>query len=533
MLTGTTDHSESGRQFLQSRMASFGRLLTAIVWGGVLLRLVGMAVKGDWSQTSHPAFLALAGMGFLFGGLWWMCRRDAPLTVRRIQIVETAVMVASAGLVVWACQIIPLELHPPLHALIFLSALLYGRTFFIPSTARRTMLLGLAMAVPLALGIYTLYASVEPAELREIYAPYREEVQKIPNMAVAITVWTVVYFGGFVALCTLGARVIYGLRKEARNARMLGQYTLQEKLGAGGMGEVWLGKHALLRRPTAIKLMGDHVGEKTIARFEREVQLTARLTHPNTVTIYDFGRTPEGAFYYVMELLDSGNLEDLVAVSGAQPPERVVHIMRQVAGALAEAHGIGLIHRDIKPANIMLCFQGGKHDVAKLVDFGLVKDLSSDVSLSLSSADTISGTPLYMSPEAISNPATVDHRADIYALGCVAYFLLTGAHVFGGNTVMEVCVAHLRDAPRPPSERLGEAVPEALEMLIMACLEKGPGDRPQSAAELETALRALALEHWDGAWWWDEFGHLMQERPRSQTETSQVERSLEIDYVRR
>jgi serine/threonine-protein kinase len=305
----------------------------------------------------------------------------------------------------------------------------------------------------------------------------------------------------------LTSRVIYGLREEVREARRLGQYTLEEKLGEGGMGTVYRARHAMLRRPTAVKLLPpEKAGQAALERFEREVQLTARLSHPNTVAVFDYGRTPDGVFYYAMEFLDGTNLEELVRGDGAQPPGRVVHVLRQVASALVEAHGIGLVHRDVKPENIILCERGGVADVAKVVDFGLVKDLER-TGASVSRADVVQGTPLYLSPEAITAPDRVDARGDLYALGAVGYYLLTGHHVFSGATLVEVCSHHLHTAPVPPGERLGRPVPAALERLLLSCLEKDPARRPASALALRDELAGLpGVDSWseeEARTWWE------------------------------
>jgi putative 4-hydroxybenzoate polyprenyltransferase len=316
------------------------------------------------------------------------------------------------------------------------------------------------------------------------------------------------------------AALVGELREEVREARQLGQYSLLSKLGEGGMGVVYRARHALMRRPTAVKLLPPGRSRKEdLQRFEREVRLTARLSHPNTVTIYDFGRTPEGVFYYAMELLEGGTLEDIVAVGGPLTPARVAKILVAITGALSEAHGIGLIHRDIKPANIMLCEQGGEHDVAKILDFGLVKELG-DVGAALSQDSHITGTPYYMAPEAILDPQHLDARADLYALGAVGYFLLTARTVFEGRSSIEVLSHHLHSKPVPPSQRLGAPVPADLEAVILQCLAKTPDGRPSSAAVLRKQLAACAdLGGWDledARAWWDRHAAQVQARRRDQ-----------------
>jgi eukaryotic-like serine/threonine-protein kinase len=268
---------------------------------------------------------------------------------------------------------------------------------------------------------------------------------------------------------------------------------------------VYKAKHALLRRPTAIKLL--HSADAThaaVARFEREVQLTSQLEHPNTIAIYDYGRTPEGTFYYAMEYLDGITLEDLVIAQGPLPEGRVIFVLRQVCGALAEAHGIGLIHRDVKPANIVLNHRGGLADFVKVLDFGLVKAVVG--SAQLTAQDMVIGTPLYMAPEAIEHPEKIDHRTDIYAVGAVGYFLLTGAPVFSGKDTLEICRRHIKDQPQPPSERINRPVSPDLEALILRCLAKKPDDRPATAMLLVEELgRCAAAGTWaraDAETWW-------------------------------
>jgi serine/threonine protein kinase len=226
-------------------------------------------------------------------------------------------------------------------------------------------------------------------------------------------------------------------------------------------------------------------------RFEREVQLTSHLAHPNTISIFDYGRTADGVFYYVMEYLDGLDLQRLVDEYGPVEPARVIHILAQMSGALAEAHALGLIHRDIKPANIVLTERPDEPDVVKVVDFGLVKRFGGNVAESVA-GDALAGTPLYMAPEAISQPDTVDERSDLYAVGAVAYFLLTGQHVFEAGTVFEVCSKHMLEAPVSPSQRLGKALPADLEAIVLECLAKDRKDRPASAAILRARLLACA-----------------------------------------
>jgi serine/threonine-protein kinase len=272
------------------------------------------------------------------------------------------------------------------------------------------------------------------------------------------------------------------------------------------MGEVYLASHALLRRRTAIKLLRPDADGHGLERFEREVQLTSQLTHPNTIAIYDYGHTADGRFYYVMEYLEGVDLDGLLAIDGPQSPGRVIHILRQVCGALEEAHGAGLLHRDIKPANLFLCRRRGLPDLVKVLDFGLVKEVGGSEEESPQRVHLVVGTPLYLAPEAILFPSRVDARGDLYSLGAVGYALLTGRHVFEGATSTEICSHHLHTAPTPPSVRLGRELPRDLCDILMRCLSKHAGDRFASARELRLALSACAdAGRWteeDSERWW-------------------------------
>lgn len=319
-------------------------------------------------------------------------------------------------------------------------------------------------------------------------------------------------------VATFAAHVINAARREAFKARQFGQYRLMERLGAGGMGEVYKAEHVLLKRPCAIKLIkaANEADASAIARFEKEVKTTAKLTHWNTVEIFDYGRTDDGTFYYVMELLPGMSLEDMVERHGQLPPERVVYLLRQICGALQEAHSVGLIHRDIKPANIFASQRGGVYDVAKLLDFGLVKEASEKPEGAEANFGSFSGTPLYMSPEQASAYEDVDGRADIYSLGAVGYYLLTGQPPFSSKNVMELLAAHRTLEVVPPS-RLDVSIPGDLDQVIVKCMAKKPSDRFQSAEELRQALdRCGVASGWgevQAATWWKEISQQPTEAP--------------------
>ena len=372
---------------------------------------------------------------------------------------------------------------------IWTAFMVFGRVLYVPSTARRTAVLSSMAMGPLAIAA-TLVAIFHPEHLT------------VPGVAWAVGC---TFYGAIVVvISTIGSRVIYGLRKQVREAQQMGQYTLGRKIGEGGMGAVYEAHHALLRRPTAIKLLPPaKAGADNLIRFEREVQITAELSHPNTVAVFDYGRSSDGVFYYAMEYLDGVDLDTLVHVDGAQRAPRVVHILMQVCGALEEAHGKGLIHRDIKPANILLCERGGVPDFAKVVDFGLVKEIADS---SQSTGSLAAGTPAYISPEAVMAPDKIGAPSDIYGLGAVAYFLLTGRPIFDAKTAMEMCVHHARTKPTPLHERSHHPLSNELQTIVMSCLAKDPGQRPQSAAELRKLLisvpEASLWTEVEASLWW-------------------------------
>ena len=384
---------------------------------------------------------------------------------------------------------------------------------------------------PLGVGVYEMLLScvavflfravVVPATWRRTFLV--TTLGCLPGIAAAVlaptggspargTLVTIVFSWSMVTVgfASLASATFHGLRRAVRDARRIGQYTLVEQLGAGGMGIVYLARHALLRRPTALKLLHpERTTPEASARFEREVQLTSEIMHPNVVTIFDYGRTESGGFYYVMEYLDGWDLERLVSATGPMPPARVRHVLLQVCAALSEAHARGLIHRDIKPANVILAPRRGGHDVAKVCDFGLVKDLRYS-GPNDTHAQTILGTPLYLAPEAVKGQA-LDARSDLYSVGALAYQLLTGRPVFDARSAVEVCAHHLHTIPKPPSA-LGVSVPIALEDVVLRCLAKRPEDRFPTARALGDVLLGLAEV---GEWTEDEataFWEAHQER---------------------
>lgn len=502
--SATGESSEEARAFLQARVALFWKVLFFITLLSIPVGLSGLIAEQGVDQLLNV-------LGGLQAGIYWQISKRGRRSVRFSRFMETSGLVFTmilAGVsgryffAAFAAAESMVTVEGVGMADGFISMMLMAgttmlaaiRAAVIPSSPRRTILLTTALGVPLVV-VPMLVVPTSDGWLawRTVDSP------DIPWVALAMMwVFTVI-------TCAIISRVIYGLRAEVREARRLGQYTLEKKLGEGGMGEVYRARHGMMRRPTAIKLLrADHTAETDLARFEQEVQLTARLTHPNTITIFDYGRTADDVFYYAMELLEGATLRQVVEVDGAQPPARVARILTMACGALAEAHGIGLIHRDIKPANIMLCRQGGELDVAKVLDFGLVKEL--DRNIQLTGTNTLTGTPQYIAPESILDPDTVDERADIYALGAVAYYLLCGAPVFDGKSVVEVCSQHLHAEPLPISAR-GVTVPAELEALVLACLSKDPAGRPQHARELRTLIERCEIPRWsasDAQTWWEE-----------------------------
>jgi eukaryotic-like serine/threonine-protein kinase len=369
-------------------------------------------------------------------------------------------------------------------------------SMILPATPMRMLGASLIAASMDPLGVWT--AHLRGAASTSIA---RTLVLFMPNYACAI-------------IAMLPSRVLYRMGNQLRHARDMGSYRLVELLGRGGMGEVWRAEHRLLARDAAIKIVRPELlgasteadAKSMLRRFEREAQATAALTSPHTIQVFDFGATDDHSFYYVMELLAGRDLDSLVKEFGPVPARRALYLLRQACHSIADAHARGLIHRDVTPANIYVCRMGRDYDFVKVLDFGLVKVNTPTEQHTLTGAHVTTGTPAFMAPEAIVDQDAVDERADVYALGCVAYFLLTGQLVFQADTPMKMFLQHLQAQPVPPSHRTEMPIPAELDALVLACLEKDPDRRPQDAEQLLEMLdRCHVRENWDNAaaraWW--------------------------------
>lgn len=374
--------------------------------------------------------------------------------------------------------------------------LIFIYALFIPNTWKRAAV-AISMMVVAPLALLTFAYATDQLCSEILYG----NPEILPEVGLKMVL------GGAVAI--FGVYTINVLRTEAFHAKQLGQYRLSRSLGAGGMGEVYLAHHYLMKRPCAIKIIRpEKAGDSNVlARFEREVHASSKLSHWNNIDIYDYGRTDDGTFYYVMEYLPGLNVSDLVHRFGPLPPGRVIHLLRQICDALSEAHSQGMIHRDIKPANVFAAKRGGFYDVAKLLDFGLAKPIASEEDSSLTQEGMITGSPLFMSPEQASGEHEPDARSDIYSVGILAYFMLTGHAPFEYDRPIKVIIAHAHEPVVPPSEKV-TSVPHDLEAIVMRCLAKDPEDRFQSirdvAADLEKCESFGTWRQDDAVLWWTE-----------------------------
>jgi serine/threonine-protein kinase len=486
-----------------ARRLSVAALVMAVLWtNGLVLNVwvfprieFDTPIPGSWPYPGAPIAI---GMILVSLGIAWFARRPGRDAHRILHIsLVYEVVVAFAIAIVTYADPIPWAQRP---ALSFIVIVILLFPMIVPNSPGRTLAAGLAAAAMGVVGMaYAVLRGAPP-----------------PNPSQAFFLNLPAFMFAFIAV--VPARILMQLGRQVTEARELGAYRLVEKIGEGGMGEVWRAEHRMLARPAAIKLIRPEVlgtdsgtsAGTTLQRFEREALATATLRSPNTIELYDFGIDDAGIFYYVMELLDGFDLYSLVERYGPASPARTAHLLRQACHSLGEAHREGMVHRDVKPANIFACRMGLDLDFVKVLDFGIVKTERGSVpggDVALTSEHMMSGTPAFMAPEAVTGDREPDHRVDIYALGCVAYWLLTGLLVFEAPHSMQMVLRHVNDEPVPPSRRTELEVPDSLERIILACLAKDPDDRPATARDLDALLADTGL---DAGWsveqrerWWD------------------------------
>jgi serine/threonine protein kinase len=481
--------TSNGLGFVRERLALVSKTLFLVSFGFYLFLLASMVLVGGApliAVVTSPVAAGHLAASLTMALLWLLASRTSAK--------PSAGTLDGIGFVV-ACGFLSLmtvnDQEQILQVLLALTVTVMLRAILVPSKPRRTMVLSALAFVPT---VVICIARHHPTALLAGFTPaYQKQY-----MSLNTVLWSILG----TTLATITSRVTYGLRRQVAEANELGQYILEEKIGGGGMGEVWRARHRLLIRPAAIKLIRPQTSgdaELLLRRFEREARATAALKSPHTVQLYDFGATEDGRLYYVMELLDGLDLDTLVRQYGPLPVERVVHILRQVCSSLQDAHQNGLVHRDIKPANVVISRAGTTFDFAKVLDFGLVKletagPRGSGAAGQLTIEGSTSGTPAFMAPETVLGATDTDHRVDLYALGCVGYWLLTGKLVFEGKNVVEVMFHHAQTPAPRPSTRFELDIPASLEDLVMQCLEKDPARRPASAEAVSSRLDGVSLE---------------------------------------
>jgi eukaryotic-like serine/threonine-protein kinase len=495
--------TSNGLNFVRERLALVGRTLFLVSFGFYLFLHASLVLVGGApfvAVVTSPVAVGHLAASLMMALLWGLASRTpARPTVRSLGALDAVSFVVACGFL--SLMTVNNE-GQILQGLLALTVTVMIRAILVPSRPGRTMVVSALAFLPT---VVVCIARHHPTTLLPGFtAAYQKQYMTLNTI-----LWSVLG----TTLATITSRVTYGLRKQVAEANELGQYILEEKIGGGGMGEVWRARHRLLIRPAAIKLIRPQMSgdpELLLRRFEREARATAALKSPHTVQLYDFGSTDDGRLYYVMELLDGLDLDTLVRQYGPVPAERVVHLLRQVCSSLQDAHLNGLVHRDIKPANVVVSRAGTTFDFAKVLDFGLVKldtaGKPGDGAVNLTIEGSASGTPAFMAPEVVLGATDTDHRVDLYALGCVGYWLLTGKLVFSGKSAVEVMFHHAHTPAPKPSTRSELPIPAPLEGLVMDCLEKDPTRRPASAEAVGTRLDAVSL---DASWtveraerWW-------------------------------
>ncbi len=484
--------SDQTRLLLRTRL----RLAGSLIFAGSLVFLIWTVVTGNITLQGAQRYISWTHIGVVVVVSWLTYELWRPRLPewRELRTAELLIF-GSPALLILVVQLV-LMTGPNMMTRVPIStgawcALLFTYAMFIPNSWRRAArIIGPTAMAPILLAIVVGWRAPQRSP------DFWENLSGLALLLLLVA-----------AVATYGTHVINSLRLQAFEALQLGQYRLRELLGSGGMGDVWLAEHQLLKRPCAIKLIdpGRAADPRAQLRFEREVRATARLSHWNTVEIFDYGRTDDGTFYYVMEYLPGMTLAELIESHGPMPPARAVHLLRQACNGLREAHAQELIHRDIKPGNIIAAFCGGLFDIAKVVDFGLV-ELRSEAPLKTWNTDAMfSGSPLFMAPEHALGGAAADPRSDIYSLGAVGYYLLTGRPPFEGTKAIKIVIAHAHDPVIPPTA-LRPEIPLDLELVILRCLAKAPSDRYESVEALEEALSKCSVaDQWRGSeaadWW--------------------------------
>ncbi len=466
-----------------SLVCSIGVTATAIAWVLHTLILRTQPELDSPFAAFDKAIWLIPPIAFLAGLIVLRSLREK--TARTLQNLAFGIFAANIVVAMLATAFF----RPSDPLFIATAVLLFVPAALIPWPLRYQVALGATAVASFLLGQALTFLFVPGLEA---YWAARGGSMQLVNHVIEGTVGNVI----LAAVSVIASSTLYSLRKTAHKAKRLGNYFILGELGQGGMGQVFVAQHSLLCRPTAVKVMKPEKQNPTsIARFEREVRLSATLTHPNTITIFDFGHTQGNEFFYAMEYLEGLDLQELVERFGPVPPARTAFILAQVAGSLAEAHSRDIVHRDIKPSNVFLTRRGGLYDFVKVLDFGLAKEIEGDSDgAALTQTGTIFGTPLYIAPETVYGPDEIDGRADLYNLGGVAYWMLTGQPPFSSSKSMEVLIDHVKTQPKRPSEISELDIPVELEDIVMRLLEKKPEDRFESAEDLEDALQALAFE---------------------------------------
>ncbi len=505
-----TSRDDEIRTVVQSRLIEL-TIIYIIIFSLMILWRHFIVGNKDSTNSLLNAFVVLA-----MGGIACLLTIRKEVSLTTLNALELGMVAMIAGMFTFIQYRVTLEawldgntMRPQLvmkNTVLYTAILIFAYGIYVPKSWRRVaVLVGPLAALPFL--TWLLLYGLHP----EAMGWLTTDLQRRGATPLALFSFDAILLTILAAGSAYGAHTISRLRKQVVEARRFGQYRLTQRIGSGGMGEVYLAEHQLLKRPCAIKLIhpNEVADPRVLERFEREVRLTATLSHPNTVEIYDYGRTEDGTYYYVMEYLPGLSLAELVERHGPLSCARTVYLLRQVCLALKEAHEAGLIHRDVKPSNVFAARRGGMDDVAKLLDFGLVRPAATISSPNLSAEGQILGTPLYMSPEQAMGGRELDQRSDIYSLGAVAYFLLTGRPPFNQGSGIEVMISHARDLVELPST-VRPGIPDDLERVVVRCLAKRPADRYQDAGALERALADCACSNsWDqsrAARWWREVG---------------------------